>query len=380
MLSAAEVSGDVQGAALARELKKIDSDIRLFGMGGEQMAAAGVDIRLDITDTSTIGLLEPIRFIPSHIRSFRAMKALMKNEKPDALLVIDAQGFHMPLVSAARKIGLKTIYYIAPQEWLWGTKKGVRKVVEAVDMIIAVFRREYEAYREAGGKAVYFGHPVVDIAKPSFTPSQLRSSSYVKRDAPFIGLFPGSRRQEIDRLLPVMLDAVKIIESRLGAVNPLLGLSSTKFRSRVEKIVGRRKVDLSIIEGGTYDTLAACEVSIAASGTILLEAAAVGAPVIMTYRLSPLTAFLARHVVKLDRKLKYFAMPNILADEKVIPELIMKDSTPEKIASEAISIIGSEARAEKISRGLKRVAAILGDPGVVSRVAGSVVDFLGGSK
>ncbi len=376
MISAAEVSGDVHGAFLAQELKKASKDVVLFGMGGEKMVASGVDVKLDITETSTIGLIEPLKYTPSYLKSFRFLVNLMKKERPDVLVVIDAQGFHMPLAKAAKKLGIKTIYYISPQEWLWGTAKGVKKVVNTIDLIVAVFQKEYEAYKKAGGAVVYFGHPVVDIAKPSYSKEKLRRSSYVESDAPFVGLFPGSRRQEIEKLLPIMLDALKLIEEKFGKVNPMLGLSSSKFKTKIEKMVAKQKVNLSIIEEGTYDMLAACDVSIAASGTILLEAAVVETPIIMMYKLSSLTYFIGKHILKVDKKLPYYSMPNILANEKIIPEYVMADATAENIAAEVVSLLKDKSKLENMKHSLKQVAALLGEPGVVARVARGIIDFV----
>jgi lipid-A-disaccharide synthase len=376
MISAAEVSGDVHGAALALELKKARPDIHLFGMGGEKMAAAGVNVRLDITDKSTIGVIEPLKFIPSHIRSLKFLVQLMKDERPDALIVIDAQGFHMPLVKEAKKLNIRTIYYIAPQEWLWGTERGVKSVAKAVDLIVAVFQKEFEAYKKAGANVVYFGHPVLDIAKPSQTKERLKLASYVEADAPFVGLFPGSRRQEIERLLPVMLDAIKLIRVKFGKINPLLGLSSSKFRDKVEQMVERSNVNLSIVEGGTYDTLSAADVSIAASGTILLEAAVLDAPIIMTYKLSPLSYFIGKRILKIDRKLPYYSMPNIMAGERIIPEFVMADANAENIANEVVSLLADRSKIEKMKRAFARVKALLGEPGVVTRAARGILNFL----
>lgn len=375
MLSAAEVSGDVQGAALAGEIKKIQRDVYLFGMGGERMAAAGVDIKLDITEKSTIGLIEPLKFIPSHIRSLRFLTDLMKKEKPDALIVIDAQGFHVPLVKAARELNIRTVYYIAPQEWLWGTERGVKKIAGAVDLIVAVFKKEYDAYKKAGANVVYFGHPLLDIVAPSHTKERLRLASYVEAGAPFVGLFPGSRRQEIEGLLPIMLDSIKLIKSKLGKVNPLLGLSSLKFKDMVEQMVNEAKVNLSIIEGGTYDTLAACDVCLAASGTILLEAAILGAPIIMMYKISPLSYFIGKYILRIDKKIPYFSMPNILANERVVPEFVMGDANAETISNEVTSLLKDRSRIEKMKDGLFRVKKMLGDPGVVAKAAQSIMDF-----
>jgi len=380
MLSAAEVSADVHGAVLAEELKKLDKDIVLFGMGGERMAAAGVNVKLDITDKSTVGFVEPLKHLPTYFKALRTLVRLLKKEKPDALVVIDAQGFHMPLAKKAKKLGIKTIYYIAPQEWLWGTEKGVKKVVETIDLLIAAFQKEHDIYKNAGGNVIYFGHPVVDIARPSHSKEELRSASSVAKDAPFVGIFPGSRQQEVEKLLPMMLDAIKMIENKLGKVNPVIGLSSPKFRKRVEELVEKRNMNLSIVEGGTYETLAASDVSLASAGTLLLEAAVVGAPIIMTYKLAPLSYFIGKYIFKIDKKISFYSMPNIMANERIIPEYVLSEATAENLASEAVSILSDRVKSDNMKHGLNQVAALLGEPGVVSRVARGIIDFISQPK
>jgi lipid-A-disaccharide synthase len=380
MLSAAEVSGDVHGAALAQALKDLSKDVTLFGMGGEMMAAAGVDIKLDITDKSSIGISEAVKHIPSHIRSLRSLVDMMKAEKPDALILIDAQGFHMPLARKARKLGIRTIYYIAPQEWLWGTKRGLKKVTSTIDLIVAIFEKEYVAYKGAGGNVIYEGHPIIDIAKPSYTKAEFKMAAGVEGEAPFIGIFPGSRKQEIEKLLPLMLDALELIKGKMGKVNPILGLASSKFKAEVEKMVEEKKINISIIEGGTYDALSACDVSIAASGTILLEATALQAPVIMTYKLSPFSEFIAKFVFRINRRLPYYAMPNILANRKIIPEYVLEKAKPENLASEAVSLLADPEKIKLMKAGMKQLAGTLGKPGVVARVAKQILSFLSDNK
>jgi len=259
---------------------------------------------------------------------------------------------------------------------LWGKERRTKEIAATLDLIVAIFQREYEAYKKAGANVIYFGHPLIDIAKPKFTRQQLREGSSVNEGVPYVGLFPGSRKQEIEGLLPIMLDAVKLIESNFGKVNPLLGLSTPKFRALVEKMVEEKKVNLSIIEDGTYDALAACDVSIAASGTILLEATILHAPVIMMYKLSPLSYFIGKHILHIDRKLPYFSMPNILANKKIIPEYVMGEANAENIAKEAVSLLKDPSKIAKMKAEMGAVASKLGQPGVISKAAKGIVDFL----
>ena len=375
-ISAAEVSGDVHGARLAKEIKLIEPDAVLYGMGGEQMIAAGVDVWFDITEKSTIGLVEALRYLPSHLMTLRKIKKALKQTNPDAVILVDAQGFNMPVAAAAKKLGIKTIYYIAPQEWLWGTKKGIKKVVNTIDLIIAIFEKEAKAYKEAGGKVIFHGHPIIDLATPKFSKDNVRKAATVKEGAPYVGLFPGSRKQEIEGLLPIMLDAIKLIEKDAGKVNVLLGLSSAKFKSKVEKMVEERKQDVFVFEKGTYDALAFTDVNIAASGTIVLEAAVLNAPVVMTYKLSPLTYFIGKHILKIGDRLPYFSMPNLLANEAIVPELVQKDATPKKIAKETLELLQNKDAAAKMRKGFDKVRSLLGSPGVVNKVARDILSFV----
>ncbi len=375
-LSAAEVSGDIHGARLVKEIKLIEPNADFYGMGGEQMIGAGVDVWIDITEKSTIGLIEALRYLPSHISTFKKIKKILKETKPDAVILVDAQGFNMPVAAAAKSLGIKTIYYIAPQEWLWGTKKGVKKVVNTIDLIVAIFENEAKTYRDAGGNVVFHGHPIIDMAKPQFSKEKVRQAATVKQGAPYIGIFPGSRRQEIDGLLPIMLDAVKLIEKEVGKVNLLLGLSSTKFKDRAEKIVQERKQDIFIFERGTYDALSWTDVNIAASGTIVLEAAVLGAPVVMTYKLSLLTYFIGKYILKVADRLPYYSMPNLVANERIVPELILKDATPKKLAKEALNLLQNKDAREKMKKGFEKVKSLLGQPGVINKVARDILSFV----
>ena len=378
-LSAAEVSGDIHGARLAKEIKLINPDVVFYGMGGEQMISAGVDVWLDITEKSTIGLIEALKYLPSHFKTFRKIKKILKDTKPDAVILVDAQGFNMPVAAAAKALGIKTIYYIAPQEWLWGTKKGVKKVVDRIDLIVAIFEKEAKVYKEAGGNIVFHGHPIIDLANPKFSKEKVRYAATVKEGAPYIGIFPGSRRQEIDGLLPIMLDAIKAIEKKIGKVNLLLGLSSTKFKDRVEKIAQQRKQDIFIFEGGTYDALAWSDINIAASGTIVLEAAALSAPIVMTYKLNALTYFIGKYILKVADRLPYYSMPNLLANERIVPELVLKDATAGNIAKEALKLLQNKDAVAKMKKGFEKVRSLLGKPGVINKVARDILSFVSSS-
>ena len=355
LISAAEVSGDVHGCALARELKKLSPDIFLYGMGGEKMRAAGVDVRLDITEYSTIGLLEALTYLPRQFAAFRFMVTLLKKDRPDILVLIDAQGFNVPLAKAAKKLGIKTCYYIAPQEWLWGTPKNAKIIAETLDKIIAIFEEEYKIYKNFGANVVYNGHPLLDIVKTSSAKEETRNS---------IAICPGSRRQEFKHLLPILLEAAKMLHAKFPDLEFVIPLSSPRFRPLLKNILGRSLLPVKIIEGHTYDVLAHSRLALAASGTIVLESVILNTPVIMAYKLSMFTEFIGKKILGI--KLPFYSMPNLLANENIVTELVQKNCSPEKIYAEAVELLKNP---QKQTLRFPKILKTLGQSGAIQKAA-----------
>jgi len=376
MLSAGEVSGDIHGTYLVRELKKLNPDIYFFGMGSEKLLAEGVDIKVDISQRGTIGIFEALpNLVPVYL-AYRKMINLMVKEKPDLLLLIDSQGINLPLARAAKKLGVKTIYYIAPQEWLWGTPRGVKKVVEVVDLIVAIFENEFSIYKAAGANVVYFGHPLIDIVKPALDKEDsLRQFLGLSPNPsiPVIALCPGSRSQEIKALLPILLKAGKKIKTKIPDAKFIIPAASTTMIKEIFNYISDFRP--KAIVGHTYDVLAASDLALCASGTVNTEASLLGVPNIMIYKLSWLTYLAGKYVLKLGEKLPYFSMPNLLLKQKVIPELVMGDANPDKIAAEALSLLTNISRREKMAVFFASLRKALGSPGVISRVAQSILAF-----
>jgi len=364
-MSAAEVSADHLAGYLAREMK----DCCLFGMGGENMRSAGVDIRIDITEKSSVGIIEALKHIPSHLSTLKALKKMMKEEKPDALILVDAQGFNMPLASYAKSIGIKTIYFIAPQEWLWGTKKGVSKVAKTIDLIISIFRKEHDAYKAAGGNSVYFGHPLIDAAKPSMTRGDFFRKFSLNPGQKLIALCPGSRNHEIISLLPILLD----VAGRIDGAQFILPISSIKFKSMIGSQISRSQLNIKVIEGNNYDVLAYSDLVIAKSGTIVLESVCLGTPVIMFYKLSPITYYIGKYLLRI--KLDHYSMPNILAGSRVVPEYVMWQATADNIYNEAKRMLADPGKAKA---GYQEVVSLLGQPGSIKRSAQKIIEFVRG--
>jgi lipid-A-disaccharide synthase len=362
-MSAVEVSADVHASYLARELKGCD----LFGMGGEKMREAGVDIRMDITEKSSVGIIEALKHIPSHIITINKLKRMIRDERPYALILIDAQGLNMIIAEYAKKRGIKTIYYIAPQEWLWGTKKGVDKVVKTIDLIISIFKKEHEVYKSAGGNSVYYGHPLLDIAKPTMNKMQFCSKFGLDQTKTIIALCPGSRVHEIRNFLPILADVAK----RFEGTQFVMLVSSSKFSGRIRKYISGAAPNIKVIEGNNYDVIANSDLVIAKSGTIILECVCLGTPVIMFYKFSPLTYYIAKKFMKIN--LPYYSMPNLLVNKMVVPEFVMKDATADNIYREAVRILDNP---RKIKASYEEVRSLMGSPGAVKKSAQKIMEFV----
>jgi lipid-A-disaccharide synthase len=375
MICAGEVSGDVHGSFLVQEIKKLAPAAVFFGVGSERLAAAGVEVRLDITKRGTIGLLEALPNLFPLLSVFNRIKKMVVTEKPDLVMLIDSQGINFPLAKFCKKTGVKTAYYIAPQEWLWGTPKNTRLVAERVGLIVAIFRKEFEAYRQAGANVVYFGHPLLDIVKTTMSKAEFRRQLFggPSLAAPVICLCPGSRLQEIKQLFPLLLRAAALIKRSCPGANFVVPVASRQL----EELVGAQLASFGaqIIVGRTYDALAASDLALCVSGTINLEASLLGTPNIMVYKLSRLTYLIGKYLLRVDKKMKYFSMPNILLDKRTLPELVMSDATPAKIAAEAVALLKNPARQAEMRRDFDELRQKLGAPGALRRSAAAVLSF-----
>jgi len=367
-VSAGETSGDIHAAALVSEIKLIDPSIHFFGVGSEALKKVGVNVVEDISPKGSIGLLEALPNIFSIYKVFSKIKRLIREEKPDAVLLVDSQGFNLPLAKYAKSLGIKTIYYIPPQEWLWGTKKGIQKVAQYLDLVLAIFKKEEEAYKEAGAETLYFGHPLPEIIAEEIA----QDGGGVSENSRTILVCPGSRTHEVKTLFPIFLEACKILHDK----NKNLKFKVLIASSWIESLLRHMAEELSdlkieFIREGKYKEMKGSSFIIATSGTINLEASIIGTPNIMVYKLSPLTYWIGKNILKIDKKLQFFSMPNILLKRKFIPELIQKEATPENIVRE---VEVSLQKGEILDN--MELVMLLGDSKPLEKLARGVVDFL----
>jgi len=284
--------------------------------------------------------------------------------------LIDTQGFNILLAEYAKKIGIKTIYYIPPQEWLWGTQRGIRKIAKTIDLIISIFENENSIYLNAGGHLIYFGHPLLDIVKPLLSQEE-RQKRFNAGNKKLVCLCPGSRLQEINKIFPVLLEAAKIIQGTFPDISFIVPISSQWIKNNIEEKINESGMQINMVEGYQYDVISVSSLVIAASGTINMEASILGTPNIMAYMVNPLTYWIGKYILRIDKKIKFFSMPNILLNYELVPEFVQSKARPDIIADKAIEILKSQKRLDN-----KKLLQKLGNPPVLSKIAGKIIDFI----
>ncbi len=371
-LSAGEVSGDVHGSRLAGALVERLPGVELVGWGSARMAAAGVQVLEDLVPLAAVGLTENLAVLRPASRALARAKAYLAAQRPDAVVLIDYQGANMQLARTARRLGIPTFYYISPQEWIWGLKGGPRRVARSVDTILAVFEREAEVYRQAGGEVRFVGHPLLDQVPDPARVSALRQRLGLAPGDVVLGLFPGSRAPEIRNLLEPMIEAAERVRRRNPALRIVLPVASSHFSEAIAAAVGQRSSIHRVEDASGMEVLALCTAALAASGTITLEAAICGTPVVAAYRVSAITALLARRLLKIP----YVTLPNIVAGRGIIPELLQGEASPLAMAAAIEPLLGEGPQRQSQIEGLAAVRERLGGPGAADRAAEAIAQAL----
>ncbi len=374
MISAGEASGDLHAGALTAELFKLDKDIEIFGMGGDYLRAAGGEVLFDIKEHGVMGLVEVVRRLPSLFKLLGDLGRLMDAKKPDCLVVIDYPDFNMRLAKLAKQRGIPIVSFISPSAWAW--RKGrARGVAQLVDKVAAIFPFERDVYQEAGADVEFVGHPLLDIVHPGLSGEAAEKLLHKQAGRKTVLLMPGSRVQEIERLLPPMLEAAAIIARERPDCDFCLPRAGTISEEMLNSYLAKTSVPIHVVTGHNYDIMSISDAAIATSGTATLEAALCGLPSVIVYKTSAVTVFIARRLVKIS----FIGLPNIVAGRRILPELIQDDATPENMAAEALKLLDGKNRA-KIDRDLAFMKERLGQPGAVARVAALVLNMAGRYK
>ncbi len=361
-------------ARLATALKQ-RLDVAIFGMGGPLMRAAGVEIITDYAEISVVGITEVLKRLPSLYRAMRRLVNEAERRRPPLAILTDFPGFHLRLARKLRPRGIRNVYYICPQFWAWRPWR-VNLVRRRFAQALCIFHFEEKFYADAGVPVKFIGHPLVGNVKATLTRELFCRKYGLEQGNPIITILPGSRWGEIAHHIPVLVQALaelgRSLPGSFGVVVAVApGLDSQKWKGLFP---GQRQV--KFIEDDTYNALAAGDLAIVSSGTATVETALLGTPMIVVYRLSPLTARLAKPLVRT----RFFSMVNLIAGRVVVPELIQDDFTPQRVAAETEKLLSpseeGKKRVEEMRRGLEEVRQLLGPPGAVERAADEIVKLL----
>jgi lipid-A-disaccharide synthase len=369
LISCGEPSGDLYAASLATELLRIDPSIVVTGFGGERLRRAGAQLIGDFSGLSVTGLVEVARLLPKTYAIYRRLVADARANRPDVFVAVDFPDFNFRLAHALRRIGVPVVYYISPQLWAWRPGR-IKTMKRIADRVLVIFPFEEEIYRRAGVPVQWVGHPLLDRAWPARSPSEWRVQIGARSDTPLVALLPGSRANEVREILPPLIDAANRIRAQIGDVQFVIAraphLADALFHSALQ-LDG-----LLMVQGQTDEVLAGADVALLASGTVTVQAALHECPMVVVYRLSPLTYRLGKPFVRVDT----YAMANLVAGRRVVPELIQDAFTPEAVAREAIDILTNTARASRMRADLRDVRQRLGDSGASRRAAAAVMNVV----
>ena len=371
LIVAGEASGDQRAARLVAEVRKRAPQVAFTGIGGERMREAGVETVIDAREMAVVGLFEVLRHFPRLYGALQEMRRRLREQRPDLLILVDYPDFNLRLARTAKAEGIPVLYYISPQVWAWRSHR-VHEIGERVDQMAVVFPFEVPFYQKAGVPARFVGHPLVDEVTDEVSREEARSRLGLPADATFVGLLPGSRRSEVQRLLPPLLEAAERLQETRPGVRFLLPRAGSLSEAELAPHLARTELDIEVIPDRFYDTVRACDAVATASGTATLEVALLRVPLVVVYKVSALSFAIMRRMVRLE----HIALCNIVAGEEVAPELLQQEARPERIAEELSRLLEPE-RAAAVRESLRNIRGRLGGSGGSANAAALVLEMLG---
>lgn len=364
LIVAGEASGDIYGAGLIRAVQQLDSGISFFGIGGVRMREAGCNTLVDSAEMAVVGLVEVLKHFNVIAAAFLKLKKILYQNPPDVLILIDYPGFNLRLAKVAKRAGVKVLYYISPQIWAW--RKGrVKKIKRLVDHMAVTLPFELPLYQQAGVPSSFVGHPMAGRVNVTMDRDQAAASFGLDPSRQLVGLFPGSRRSEIERLLPTLVETANLLLKQFPTLQFVLPLASTLRDEDLAPYLNGADLPLFISRERIHDLIRSCDAVISVSGTVTLEVALVGTPQVIIYKLSPLTYQLAKRLVKVD----HIGLCNIVVGQTVAKELVQDDASPQQIAAEIGRILTDREYAADLKAGLVQVKERLGGGGTDQRMA-----------
>jgi lipid-A-disaccharide synthase len=370
MLVVGEASGDMHGASLVNALLKREPNLTFFGVAGEQLQQTSFEALFTVSELTGMGLLELAGNIKNIVAAYRLLRRTLRTRRPNLLILIDFPELNLRLAKLAKRLGIPVLYYVSPQVWAWRRGR-IRQIAQVVDQMAVVFPFEVEFYRRHEMPVEFVGHPLLDVVRVSQEPESTLREIGLKKDKPVIALLPGSRRKEVAYHLPVMVTAATELK-RLEQAQFFCVRASTLDRVELQKELDRAGFVIPLVEAGRYNAVNAADLVWAASGTATLETALLEKPMIVVYRVSWVTYWLARLLVKI----KHIGIANIIAGRAIVPELVQSDLSPERLVHESQTILNDHDARRTMIANLRKLREQLGSPGAANRVAELAVSMM----
>ncbi|MCK4507427.1 MAG: lipid-A-disaccharide synthase [Desulfuromonadales bacterium] len=384
MIVTGEASGDLHGANLIKAVNTLSADTKFFGVGGQKMAAAGCDILIPSEELAVMGVVEVLGQLPVIWRSFQQLKKeLFGRHKPDALVLIDFPDFNLRLANQARKAGVPVLYYISPKVWAWRQGR-VKKIAQSVDSLAVIFPFEPELYDGLDLRVRYVGHPLLDEFAALGTGNELRDGAdfcqklQIPATKKIVGLFPGSRRSELRYMLETIVASAQLIHEGEPNVHFLVPIANSLKKDEVKAQFGLELpvTFIEAVDATIYDVARHCDTILTVSGTVTLQVALAGTPMAILYKMSPLSYAIGKRLVKVA----HAGLPNIVAGQRIVPEFIQDEATPQVLADEVLHVLNDSGYADTMKAALQTVQKQLGEPGCSKRVAEMLFDLLAEKK
>ncbi len=371
LLVAGEVSGDLHGAHLMEAIRSIDPDIQFFGIGGERLEKAGMKLLFHSQSLAVVGITEVLFKIRSILKAFRGVKQSLGREKPDLVILIDFPDFNLRLAKIVHGKGIPVLYYISPQVWAWRAKR-VNLIAQWVKKMVVLFPFEIPFYEAVGVDVEWVGHPLLDIVKATL-PREVACQRFgLNPKQKIIALLPGSRRDEVKRLLPPLLASAQLLRKEIPNLQFVIPLAPGMDQKTLSPWMKNLSIPVKVVEGSTYEVMNLSDLLITASGTATLEAAILGKPMVIVYKVSFFSYWIGRALIQVD----FIGLVNLVAGRGVVPELIQKDVHPQKIAEEALRILKDPTLIRRMTKSMAGVRQELGKPGAAHRAARIVCSIL----
>jgi len=371
MLVAGEVSGDLHGAHLVEAIRMIRPEIEFFGVGGEELKKRGMRLLHHVHSLSVVGISEAFRKLDTAFRILRELKAGMLRERPNLVILIDYPEFNLRLARYARQKGIPVLYYISPQIWAWRPGR-VKTIARVVKKMVVFFHFEVPLYRKEGVDVEWVGHPLLDIVKPSLSKTEALERFRLDPQKKTIALLPGSRIEEVNRLFPCLLDAAVLLQKEISELQFIIPLAPGISESTLAPWMGNTSIPIKMVKGLTYDVMNIADLIITASGTATLEAAILGKPMVILYKVSTLSSWVARTMIRV----KHIGLVNLIAGREIARELLQKNVNPQRIAEEALRLLRDPVLYGETVEAMGEVRRHLGEPGAANRTAQIVLSLL----